>query len=539
MGIVLRKLFPDERKKLKNRAFKEFSKSVGWKDEVENRVLQMEECRKDKQMMFQKLSLSPKVNQITKVVLVVGRTGSGKTTVINAMANFIHNVDIADSFRLSIPEMDSTRPPSESQTDYITAYVFNHIKGMPFNYNFILVDTPGFADTRGIERDAQVVEQIKFFLKTEADVDQIDAVAFVAAASSGKLTPDQKYIFNSVLSMFGKDVKDNIFIMATFADNTVPPLEVALREADVQYVKLFKFNNSALYAQAKSDQLVQCCWKLGYDNLRDFFQTLEKVKPVSMVLTREVLEERQKLQLSINCMQDFYQYGLDKLVKLDRERDMLNNYNNDMKKFKDHTEEIEVPKMVKKQLDEGESALNCTLCNVTCDYRRYIEGKDNRLSTLMPKHCEVCPGRCPWKKHQRESFEYGFIIVKEKRTVEDLLERYRSAEKGKHDKEHAVQAIREDIKQISRTTMDMIKMIKSSKETLDGIALRTHNLVSAEEYMDQLIQHEMNNKAENFEKRIEMIKKLKTDRALVRRALQHNIKEHSGEAWLQQLRNLA
>lgn len=166
-----------------------------------------------------------------------------------------------------------------------------------------------------------------------------------------------------------------------------------------------------------------------------------------------------------------------------------------------------------------------------------MEGKGSRLQSLMPGHCEVCPGKCSWKKHQKDKFEYTFITVKEQRTIQELLDRYKSAKKGKDEKQSVIDAIQEDVRVISESTMQIIEMIKVSKENLEVIALRKPNFMSPEEYMDQLIQQEQNNKSENYEKRIEMIVQLKKDQALIAGALQHNHKE-PGEAWLEQLKSL-
>ena len=39
---------------------------------------------------------------------------------------------------------------------------------------------------------------------------ELDAVGFVVKSSENRLDEKQKYIFNSVLSIFGKNVKDNV-----------------------------------------------------------------------------------------------------------------------------------------------------------------------------------------------------------------------------------------------------------------------------------------------------------------------------------------
>ncbi|KAK8732573.1 hypothetical protein OTU49_006827 [Cherax quadricarinatus] len=135
----------------------------------------------------QKMSLGQKTNRPTKVILLVGATGTGKTTLINAMVNYIYQVDFTDNFRLVVT--DNKNAP---KTDLITAYAFYQLPGIPFEYNYVLIDTPGFGDTRGIQRDRDVMKQLEMFLKQDYGIDQVDGVCFVTPASAAILTQTQR-----------------------------------------------------------------------------------------------------------------------------------------------------------------------------------------------------------------------------------------------------------------------------------------------------------------------------------------------------------
>jgi len=130
----------------------------------------------------------------------------------------------------------SSRSHAHSQTQHITAYCF-HESTLP--YPLTIVDTPGFGDTGGIEKDKETVKMIKEFFSLSGCIDHIKGVGFVAQASLARLTPTQKYIFDAVLSKFAKDVKDNIFLMTTFADADEPPVLKAVAESDIYYNDFF------------------------------------------------------------------------------------------------------------------------------------------------------------------------------------------------------------------------------------------------------------------------------------------------------------
>jgi hypothetical protein len=61
----------------------------------------------------------------------------------------------------------------------------------------------------------------------------LDAVGFVVPSALPRLTNVQKYIFNSVLSLFGKDVKENVRFLATFADGKRPKVLEAILAAEL------------------------------------------------------------------------------------------------------------------------------------------------------------------------------------------------------------------------------------------------------------------------------------------------------------------
>jgi len=86
-----------------------------------------------------------------------------------------------------------------------------------------VIDTPGFGDTRGIKQDYEIKRHFYDLLKYRK-MERLDAVALVVQSSSIRLTPVQKYIYSSVLELFGKDIKEHIFIMLTFSDASQSPI---------------------------------------------------------------------------------------------------------------------------------------------------------------------------------------------------------------------------------------------------------------------------------------------------------------------------
>ena len=69
---------------------------------------------------------------------------------------------------------------------------------------------------------------VRKFFEDKDGIQELDVIGFVAPASLTRLTPTQIYIFDSLLSIFGNDVKENINFVLTFSDSQDPPVLSAI-----------------------------------------------------------------------------------------------------------------------------------------------------------------------------------------------------------------------------------------------------------------------------------------------------------------------
>ena len=168
-----------------------------------------------------------------KFIILMGATGCGKSTLINGMVNYILGVQWNDPFRFKCVREDDTVAKNQaiSQTSSVTAYTIHHHDGMAVPYSITIIDTPGYGDAKGIKRDKEITHKIYQFLTRQETycVDEIHAACFVAASGDSRLTTTQRYIIDSALSIFGKDIKENIRLLVTFGDNADPPAVEACR----------------------------------------------------------------------------------------------------------------------------------------------------------------------------------------------------------------------------------------------------------------------------------------------------------------------
>ncbi|XP_060538023.1 uncharacterized protein LOC132709156 [Pantherophis guttatus] len=242
-----------------------------------------------------------------KVILVMGATLSGKTTLINGMINYILGVQWEDNFRFKLIHEITQRSKAGSRTSEVTAYMVNHQKCFRIPYSLTIIDTPGFGDA---EQDKLVEKQLLEFFSTPGGIDHVDAICLVAQAFLSHSTHAQKCVFDSMLSMLGKDVKDNIQLLITFADGGTPPVLEALKEADLPCAQdesgtplHFRFNHSALFAPTQNggsrNAVAEMFWKMSTESMKDFFDSLKMVETKSLTLTMDILKERQELEAAL------------------------------------------------------------------------------------------------------------------------------------------------------------------------------------------------------------------------------------------------
>jgi predicted GTPase len=171
-------------------------------------------------------------------VLLLGQTGVGKTTFINAFANYIVNdtleqavndemqVVIPSSFSFTDPETFNERMIvigdeneyeqfkkfGESNTQQCRSFVF------PIgDRNLRLIDTPGIGDTRGLEQDTKNFHEILTYI---AQYEHLNAVFIMFKPNEERLTVFFRFSVNELLRHLHVGAKDNIVFVFTNARST-------------------------------------------------------------------------------------------------------------------------------------------------------------------------------------------------------------------------------------------------------------------------------------------------------------------------------
>jgi len=459
-------------------------------------------------------------------ILVVGQTGSGKTTYLNSLINFIMGVQIEDDFRYVIIDENAVRNQAHSQTKNVTIYHIHPNKDIP---PMIIVDTPGFGDTDGFEMDKIVTELIDYaFIKI---LKSITAVCFVAQASNVRLTINQKFIFNKVMELFGKDIAENFIATITFCDNGEPAILAALQEEGSVFDKIIdkikppwylKFNNSAFFEKYdKSSRFSGLFWEVGYESFNTFITKLKYLPRKSLSLSKEVLAERKALENTIITIRPILDQGLLSMEtiriiqsEIDKDTSLINS-------SKNFTMTIASPKIDKIDLEQGIYTTTCLTCSFTCHSDCvYSDDKDKKNCCAMDKsgNCTNCQKKCSWDTHKNLPYIFKYSTVNKVVTQKDLEERYYNSLNQKTKREQILLGLRNEFNQVLIRCYDNQERIRTSVNRLKEIALNSNVLNDSEEYLEMMIISEQSEKKPGFMSRIASLKELISKSKLIKEA---------------------
>ena len=467
--------------------------------------------RKRNNMIIQKYPDNPFNNneeQICKTIMVIGQTGSGKTTLLNSLINYILDIQLSDKKRFKIIQEYNI-----TQVNSVTAFTSIHYIKSHNNYPYMkIIDTPGLGDTKGMNKDLKITSQLTKLLNEE--IDQIDAICFVIKSSDIRLTTVQKYIFNSIIDLFDKDMIKKFIIMLTFSDPNMPKILESLNAEDsgfeniIQYLEkdyYLKFNCSSIFNDNITDEMVKIYWEMCMKSMSQFMNKIKNLKSQSLKKTRRLLHYKQRRDILIeSCI-----YFQNKLEDIQNKRKMIENeikiIKENIKLSKDHNIKDEIYITVNEKLPLGVSTCTCKICQLSCHENcKYPDDSQKRRCEIFDTNgnCTICPKKCPWNEHYNPT---GFKLVKKKiekttnnKELENIYNDFIEKEKERN----------KNLKEINNEIADYENKIKQFKiqisyvnKQINEYRINPKTNKCFEEYINERIKQIEDEKKEGWDKR--------------------------------------
>ena len=213
-------------------------------------------------------------------IMVVGETGSGKSTWLNSFLNYLQEIQLEENERYYLFD------EKELMDVYDKPIIYNIEPNKLINKPIRLIDTPGFGTDRGLEYDKKMIEDIRNLFQN-SEIENINAICFFFKANQGRV---RYWDFPEILSLFKKEIINNIIFIFTFTDNfkDIPCLkEIKYKDnlfaqmfEDINKIPYFAFDNGAYFNDDKES--VKKIYENNTNNFRNFLQCVSSLNRVSL-----------------------------------------------------------------------------------------------------------------------------------------------------------------------------------------------------------------------------------------------------------------
>ena len=416
-------------------------------------------------------------HELGVVLMMVGGTGVGKTTLINAIVNYIFGVQFRDNFRFKLIHEDAAKGQSKKMTDWVTAYIIPAQHGSPVPFTLTIIDTPGFGgEIQGVEKDTKLLlKQIHRLLSLKGNwgITHLNAIGFTAKSSDARLTPTQRYIFDSIISLFGNDAEKSIFVMTTFFDGQRPRVLDAIQEAKISYKQHFEFNSESVFAADDGMGLNHAFWKKAMEQAKAFLLQLSKMSTINTKLTAEVLDRRGHFKCIEEELQVLVEKRANKVSEMRRVQKVVDEYKVELGLLEG------IPNLKNVPNNPGEKSTNCVNCKSTCHHPCGISNNDElyRCNAMdgngkESAKCTKCNGKCKWNDHRSQGHHIVNDIMLPPNYLEELERKYKKMESEKSTCENVVQGLQQEADRLDHRVEVVLKEAHRCVCRLEEIALK-------------------------------------------------------------------
>lgn len=304
----------------------EFSSTLN--DVLDGKNLYIKKRLKPREVLGEKLYsknglnfyLYPKANLLENkekeafTIMIIGETGVGKSTWIHSLLNYLEGIEIDENIRYLL--FDEQQKQKEYEIKYGKKSLGSSVTDIPeiyqvgptklFDNQLQIIDTTGFGDTRGIDYDSKIIEDIHNLLEI-SKIEKINAICLIFKANETRAHDRLRYLLDKLFSLFGKDVKNNFIIIFTFVDSlSYIPIKDVLKNENLSFYKIFGdiknlptfyFNNKAYFESDKN--FYYNMYEKNTINFQDFFYYLSYLRPSSLDITKKILKKRIKIRRRI------------------------------------------------------------------------------------------------------------------------------------------------------------------------------------------------------------------------------------------------
>lgn len=180
-----------------------------------------------------------------------------------------------------------------------------------YNNPIRLIDTAGFGDNRDEWYDEKITKDIQKLFES-SEIENLNAICLIFRASETRAHDRAKKVIKKLFSLFGEEIKNNIIIIFTFADdfNNIPALKTLKDKTspfakildDIENLPDFAFNNKAYFSPHRNQ--FSGTYENNTKNFDNLLQKIFELRHISLESSKEVINKRMQIKNNISNLCD-------------------------------------------------------------------------------------------------------------------------------------------------------------------------------------------------------------------------------------------